>query len=353
MKTQLYHQAITLLSQLISIESLSKQEDKTADAIETFLQGQGIAVERKLNNVWAYNKYFNPALPCVLLNSHHDTVKPNAGWTKDPFAPLVEDGKLFGLGSNDAGASLVSLISCFLYFYDKENLKYNICIAATAEEEISGANGLEILLPDLKNIEFAIVGEPTQMHLAIAEKGLIVLDCIARGKSGHAAREEGDNAIYRAMTDIKWFSTFEFLKISEFLGFVKMTVTIINAGKQHNVVPDTCEYTVDVRVTDVYKNDEVLEIIRKHVQSEVSPRSMRLKSSSINKEHPIAKAGVSLGRTLYGSPTSSDQTLLTVPSVKIGPGDSARSHTADEFVFLHEVEQGINLYIELLGKVIL
>ena len=351
-KEILIDESTALLQSLIAIESFSKQEDKTADAIQAYFESKGIRANRKLNNVWAYNKYFNPELPSILLNSHHDTVKPVQGWTLDPFEPLIQDGKLFGLGSNDAGASLVSLITAFLHFYEKRDLKYNLCIAATAEEENSGLNGLELVLPDLGKMEFAIIGEPTQMHLAIAEKGLMVLDCVATGKSGHAAREEGDNAIYRALRDIQWFNTFQFPKVSEFLGPVKMSVTMIQAGIQHNVVPDRCTFTVDVRVTDVYKNEEVLELIKQYVQSEVHPRSVRLKSSSISKEHPIVQAGSRLGRQLYGSPTSSDQALINFPSLKMGPGDSSRSHTANEFIYLDEIKEGINLYIQLLKEVL-
>ena len=351
-KEILIDESTALLQSLIAIESFSKQEDKTADAIQAYFESKGIRANRKLNNVWAYNKYFNPELPSILLNSHHDTVKPVQGWTLDPFEPLIQDGKLFGLGSNDAGASLVSLITTFLHFYEKRDLKYNLCIAATAEEENSGLNGLELVLPDLGKMEFAIIGEPTQMHLAIAEKGLMVLDCVVTGKSGHAAREEGDNAIYKALRDIQWFNTFQFPKVSEFLGPVKMSVTMIQAGIQHNVVPDRCTFTVDVRVTDVYKNEEVLELIKQYVQSEVHPRSVRLKSSSISKEHPIVQAGSRLGRQLYGSPTSSDQALINFPSLKMGPGDSSRSHTANEFIYLDEIKEGINLYIQLLNQVL-
>lgn len=344
--------SVDLLKRLIAIESFSKQEEFTADVIHAFFTERDIPAKRKLNNVWAFNKQYNPELPTILLNSHHDTVKPNKGWTKDPFLPLIEDGKLFGLGSNDAGGCLVSLIATFLHFYDQPDLKYNLVIAATAEEEISGLNGLELILPELGKIEFAIVGEPTQMHLAIAEKGLMVLDCVASGKSGHAAREEGDNAIYRAMKDIEWIQSYQFPKISEHFGPVKMSVTIIKAGTQHNVVPDRCEFTMDVRVTDVYRNEEVLEIIQRHLYSEVNPRSVRLKPSSIDKNHPVVQAGISLGRQTYVSPTTSDQALLDVPSLKIGPGDSARSHTANEYVYLTEIEEGIDLYIKMLSKII-
>jgi acetylornithine deacetylase len=336
---------------LITIPSFSKEEDKTADVIEQFLQSHGIATQRKLNNIWARNKYFDAGKPTILLNSHHDTVKPNSGYTRDPFDAAIEDGKLYGLGSNDAGGCLVSLIAVFLHFYEQQNLQYNFCLATTAEEEISGVNGLELIIPELGQLAFGIVGEPTQMQLAIAERGLMVLDCTAHGKAGHAAREEGENAIYNALKDIEWFRTYRFPKESEVFGPIKMSVTIINAGSQHNVVPASCTFTVDVRVTDAYRNEEVLEIIRQHVSCEVKPRSIRLKPSSIDKNHPIVQAGIALGRITYGSPTTSDQSLLDIPSLKIGPGDSARSHTADEFVYTNEIQEGIELYIKMLESI--
>lgn len=351
-KESIKRDAVELLKQLISIPSFSKEEDKTADAIEAFLQQRNIKTHRKLNNIWAYNKYFDAAKPTLLLNSHHDTVKPNSGYTRDPYTATVEDDKLYGLGSNDAGGCLVSLIATFLYYYDQEGLNYNICLATTAEEEISGNNGLECILSDLGELEFAIVGEPTLMNLAIAERGLLVLDCTSYGKAGHAAREEGDNAIYKALKDIEWFRNYRFSKVSEMFGPLKMSVTIINAGSQHNVVPATCTFTVDVRVTDAYTNEEVLKIIRTNVDCEVVPRSIRLKPSSIDKEHPIVQSGIALGRTTYGSPTTSDQALLSIPSLKVGPGDSARSHMADEYVHLSEIEKGIGLYIEMLKPVV-
>jgi len=344
--------AISLLEQLITISSFSRQESGTADAIERFLIREGVNIHRKLNNVWAFNKHFDAAKPTILLNSHHDTVKPNPGYTRDPFEAKIEDGKLYGLGSNDAGGCLVSLMAVFQHFYESENLNYNFCLAATAEEEISGVNGIELILPELGKLDFAIVGEPTLMQLAIAEKGLMVLDCMAHGKAGHAAREEGDNAIYKAMKDIEWFRTYRFPKGSELFGPVKMSVTIINAGSQHNVVPAECKFTVDVRATDAYRNEEVLEIIREHVASDITPRSVRLKPSKIDKEHPIVKAGIALGRTTYGSPTTSDQALLDIPSLKMGPGDSARSHMADEFVFVEEIKEGIALYIKMFESII-
>lgn len=348
----LIENSIHLLQLLVETPSLSKEEAETAKIIDDYLQKNGIKTFRKLHNVWAFNKHYDAQKPTILLNSHHDTVRPNADYTRNPYDSEIIDGKLYGLGSNDAGCCLVSLMATFLYFYEKEDLKYNFCLAATAEEEISGTNGLELVITELGDLEFAIVGEPTQMHLAIAEKGLMVLDCTAYGKSGHAAREEGENAIYKAIDDIRWFQTFQFPKKSEIFGPVKMSVTIINAGTQHNVVPSICDFVVDVRVTDAYTNEEVLEIIRQHVKSEVKARSTRLKPSSIDKNHPIVQAGIALGRATYGSPTTSDQALLSIPSLKLGPGDSARSHTADEFIFVDEIESGIELYIEMLKKIL-
>lgn len=348
----LIRDSIDLLKDLIEIPSFSKEETGTADRIQRFFQERDIPCYRKLNNVWAYNQFYDKRKPTILLNSHHDTVKPNTGYSRDPFKAAVSDGKLYGLGSNDAGGPLVSLIATFLHFYPLQELHYNICIAATAEEEISGRNGIELIFPLLEPIDFAIVGEPTEMHLAIAEKGLMVLDCMAQGASGHAAREEGDNAIYKAMKDIEWFRAYKFPKESAIFGPIKMSVTVINAGSQHNVVPATCSYVVDVRTTDAYSNEEVLAIIRQYVASDVQPRSTRLNPSSITKDHPFVKAGVALGRKTYGSPTMSDQALIPVPSLKMGPGDSARSHSADEFIYLREIEEGIELYVALLSKVL-
>ncbi len=347
----LYQEAITLLQQLISTPSFSREETETGNIVEGFLNQHGVKTHRKMNNIWAYNKFYDPIKPTILLNSHHDTVKPNSGYTRDPYDAEIADGILYGLGSNDAGGSLVSLISTFLYFHERDNLKYNICLATTAEEEISGSNGLELIIPELGPLNFGIVGEPTQMQLAIAERGLMVLDCTAHGRSGHAAREEGDNAIYKALKDIEWFRTYRFPKESELFGPIKMSVTIINAGTQHNVVPATCTFTVDVRVTDAYRNEEVLEMIKQHVSSEVVARSIRLKPSSIDRNHPIVQSGIALGRTTYGSPTTSDQSLLDIPSVKVGPGDSARSHTADEYIYVDEIKQGIELYIKMLEAI--
>ena len=359
---ELYHDATELLKQLITTPSFSKEEDKTADIIERFFKNKNINTQRLVNNVWCLNKYFDPAKPTILLNSHHDTVKPNPQYTKNPFDAIVEEarpddpvgrGKLYGLGSNDAGGCLVSLIAAFVHFYDKEKLRYNIVLAATAEEEISGKNGIEIVLPLLPAIDFAIVGEPTLTNLAVAEKGLLVLDCTAYGKAGHAAREEGENALYKAMKDIEWLRNFQFPKISATLGAVKISVTSINTeNKAHNVVPALCTFVVDVRVTDAYTHEEILETIQQQVSCEVKPRSMRMRSSKIAMEHPIVQAGIKLGKTTYGSPTTSDGALINAPVLKCGPGDSARSHTADEFIYLDEIKAGIETYIRLLDQVL-
>ena len=363
----LYNNALQLLQQLISIPSFSKEEDKTADAIEYFLHSKNITTNRLLNNVWCTNKFFDKSKPTILLNSHHDTVKPNKQYTRYPFKADIEDGKLYGLGSNDAGGCLVSLIATFIHFYDQQNLAYNLVLAATAEEEISGKNGIELLLNDESFLNAttylqtlfsagaswcAIVGEPTLMNMAVAEKGLLVLDCTAHGKAGHAAREEGNNAIYKAIKDIEWFRNYRFDKISALLGPNKMTVTIINAGSQHNVVPSQCNFTVDIRVNELYDFDEVLNIIKQNVQSEIEPRSLRLRSTNIALDHPLVKAGLDLNKTYYGSPTTSDKALMPFPALKIGPGDSARSHSADEFIFVDEIKEGIESYIQLLSKLL-
>lgn len=349
MKLQPDEIAINLLEQLIAIPSFSREEDKTAVVLQGFFQSYDIPAERKGNNVWARNKHFRPELPTVLLNSHHDTVKPNSAYTRDPFAAEIIDGKLYGLGSNDAGGPLVCMILAFLHFYEQKNLNFNLVVAATAEEEVSGSGGIESIWSFLPPISFAIVGEPTGCHMAVAEKGLMVLDCVAHGRAGHAAREEGINAIYEAIKDIDWLRTYRFPKVSETLGEVKMTTTVIQAGKQHNVVPAECSYTVDVRVTDQYTLEEVLETIRRHVKAAVTPRSLRMRPSGIAADHPLVLAAKKLNIPLYGSPTTSDQALIPVPSVKIGPGDSARSHTADEFIYVSEIVKGIDTYIALLN----
>ncbi|MGR3810591.1 M20 family metallo-hydrolase [Jiulongibacter sp. NS-SX5] len=346
----LKNEAVELLKKLIKTPSLSREEDQTALIIEEFFSERNIPFSRFENNIWARNKYFDKEKPSILLNSHHDTVKPNASYSRDPFEPTVEGDTLYGLGSNDAGGPLVSLMAAFTHFYYQENLPFNLVIAASAEEEISGKNGIEALLPKLPDIQFGIVGEPTSLDLSVAEKGLMVLDCLVKGKAGHAAREEGENAITKAMKDIAWFQNFEFPKISDSLGKMKMSLTVINAGSQHNVVPDECKFTVDVRVTDAYSLQEALELIQSQVDCQVVPRSVRLNSSGVSENHPIRKVGQKLGLKTYGSPTLSDQALMPFETVKIGPGDSARSHTADEYIRISEIEEGIDLYVQILNE---
>lgn len=342
-------EAIALLQGLIRTPSFSREEQQTAALIFDFLQRKGITPKRKGNNVWAQSTVWDDAKPTLLLNSHHDTVKPNPGYTRDPFEPRIEDGKLFGLGSNDAGGPLVCLLTTFLQFAQRADSPCNLVMAATAEEEISGTGGIESIWNDLPNIDFAIVGEPTLTQVAVAEKGLLVLDCVSRGRAGHAAREEGENAIYKALTDIEWFRNYQFACTSETLGKVKMSVTVIQAGQAHNQVPAECKFTVDVRVTDAYTLEEVLAEIRQHVSCEIVPRSLRLKPSGIALDHPLVLAAQRLGKELYGSPTTSDQALIPVPSIKMGPGDSARSHSANEYIHVHEIEAGIASYIDLIN----
>ncbi len=351
--TILQTDAVQLLKKLIATPSFSREEDQTSAILEKFFHDRNVPVNKHLYNVWAVNKHFDSSKPTLLINSHHDTIKPNSQYTKDPFTPDIEDGKLYGLGSNDAGGCLVSLIAAFLYYYDKKDLKYNLILAASAEEEISGANGIEVLLKQLGPIDCAIVGEPTKMQMAVAERGLMVLDCIAKGKAGHAARKEGDNAIYKAIKDINWFTSYQFPKVSELLGPVNMDVTVIETeNKAHNVVPAQCKFVVDVRVNEYYTFEEILEEIRKNIQSEAKPRSFRLRSTSISLDHPLVKAGLNLGRTYYGSPTTSDKALMFFPSLKMGPGDSARSHTANEYIYIDEIKEGIEFYIKLLDQVL-
>ncbi len=351
--TILQTNAIDLLKELIATPSFSKQEDQTAGILCRFIGERNIVHTRVGNNVFALNKYYDEQKPTILLNSHHDTVKPNPQYTKDPFAPVIEDGKLYGLGSNDAGGCLVSLLAVFLHFYEKQNGQYNVIFAATAEEEISGTGGIEYTLPYLPKIDCAIVGEPTQMQMAVAERGLMVLDCVSHGKAGHAARNEGENAIYKALKDISWFNSYQLDKVSPLLGPSKMSVTVIETeNKAHNVVPAVCKFVVDTRINELYSFEEVIDLIKANVDCEIKPRSTRLRSTSIALDHPLVKAGTSLGRTYYGSPTTSDKALMPFPALKMGPGDSARSHTADEFIFIHEINEGIALYINLLNQVI-
>jgi acetylornithine deacetylase len=345
----LQREAIGLLKELIATPSFSKEEGEAATLIGNWLQNRQVETHRLQNNIWAKNLHFDPAKPTILLNSHHDTVRPNKAYTLDPFEPIEKDGKLFGLGSNDAGGSLVALIAAFLHDYERDNLSYNLILAATAEEEISGHNGVELLLPELGRIDWGIVGEPTNLQLAVAEKGLLVLDCTAHGKAGHAAREEGENALYAAMPDIEWFRHYRWPQVSDLLGPVKMSVTVAHTdNKAHNVVPSQFHFVVDVRVNELYSFEEILRTIREHVSCEVHPRSLRMRSTSIPIEHPVVQAGIAAGRVCYGSPTTSDKALMPFPVLKTGPGDSARSHTADEYIYLKEIEEGIVSYIQLL-----
>ena len=353
-KEKLILEAISLLKSLIKTPSFSSEEHHTALLIESWFQDSDISFNRTNNNIWAINKYFDETKPTLLLNSHHDTVRPTNGYTKDPFDPIINAGKLYGLGSNDAGGCLVSLLATFSFFYHHKHLKYNLVIVASAEEESSGENGLNSMLSIIPEISVAIIGEPTLMQLAIAEKGLVVFDAKVIGTPGHAAHKNDDNAIYNSIEVLKWFQEYTFEKCSESLGDVKMTVTQIQAGKQHNAIPSEVTLVVDVRVNDRYSNKEIAEILENESPcSTIVPRSLRLNSSSISVEHDLIKAGLELGRKTYGSPTLSDQSVLSCPSLKLGPGDSTRSHTADEFIYLQEIEEGITLYIKLLEKTLL
>lgn len=345
---ELYFDAVNLLKELIAIPSFSKEEDLTADCLEEFFSKKNIKTNRYLNNVWVTNHYFDKDKKTLLLNSHHDTVKPNKGYTLNPFEPIEMDGKLFGLGSNDAGGPLVSLIATFVHFYNAD-IPFNIVFAGTAEEEISGKNGIEILLSHLPKIDCAIVGEPTLLNMAVAEKGLLVLDCVAHGKAGHAARNEGINALYIAMKDINWLSSIQFPRVSSLLDEVHIAVTSVNTeNKTHNIVPSECKFLVDVRVNELYTFEEILTTIKENIKSEIQPRSIRLKSSFIKEDHPLVIAGTKMGISSYGSPTCSDMALMDFPSLKMGPGDSARSHSADEFIYKEEIKSGIETYIQLL-----
>ena len=346
----LYNDALQLLRQLVATPSFSKEEHNTADIIVGFLERKGQAVKRFNNNVWVVHPDYQEGGPTLLLNSHHDTVKPSKAWTFDPFQITESEGKLIGLGSNDAGAPLVSFMAAFLFFVHSKQLPFNLIYAATGEEENSGEAGIESILDKIGPIDLAIIGEPTKMELAIAEKGLMVLDCKALGKPGHAAREEGDNAIYKAMIDIEWFRTFRFENTSDVLGPVKMSVTQIKAGYQHNMVPDVCEFVVDVRTNEYYSNKQALNIIKQHITCEVVERSFRLNSSFISSDHPLVVLAKEMGIHCYGSPTTSDQAVIPYTSVKMGPGDSARSHTANEFIYPDEIKEGIKRYIKILEQ---
>ncbi len=347
-KDTLAQEAIALLKQLISIPSFSQEEDKTAEAIDVWLKKFGVETKRQYNNIYAFNKYYDESKPNLLLNSHHDTVKPNLAYTKDPFNPHVEDGKLYGLGSNDAGGCLCSLLATFVHFYERDDLSHNIIMSATAEEEDAGELSISALLPILPKIELAIVGEPTLMQLAIAEKGLIVYDGKVSGTPSHAAHPNDNNSIYNTIEVLEWFKNYRFPKVSSVLGQVKMTVTQIKAGSQHNVVPAHVDLVIDTRVNDCYSNEQIDAILQKEAPCELIPRSLDKSSSAIAIDHPLVQSGIALGRETYGSPTLSDQTELSCQSLKLGPGDSTRSHSADEFIYVKEVEEGVRLYIDIL-----
>lgn len=349
---ELISDAIRLLKQLIATPSLSGEEQGTAHLLQQVLTAKCRDVKRDFNNVWVKNMHYDERKPTILIQSHHDTVRPNAGYTLDPYLPLMDGDRLYGLGSNDAGGSLVSLLATFLYFYTRTDLHYNLVFAAVGEEETSGKRGIRSLLPVLGPIDCAIVGEPTNMEMAIAERGLLVLDCEVVGEPGHAGRKEGVNSILKAIPDIQWFESYQFPKVSSLLGTNTMSVTIINAGIQHNVVPGRCTFTTDVRMNECYTPEEVLAIVREHVSCTITPRSMRLRPSFIAESHVLVKAGKALGREVFGSPTLSDKALMPFPTLKMGPGDSKRSHSADEFIYLQELEQGIETYIELLKLVV-
>ncbi|MCQ2218794.1 MAG: M20 family metallo-hydrolase [Paludibacteraceae bacterium] len=344
---QAQEEAIELLKTLIATPSYSREEGELADFLESRICAMGYETKRHANNIWLIAPGFKDNKPTLLLNSHIDTVKPTTGWKHEPHKPEIVDDILYGLGSNDAGASLVSLLYVFFLLSEKEQ-SYNLIFAASAEEEVSGKNGMESLLLEMPPIDLAVVGEPTGMQLAVAEKGLMVVDCTAEGKSGHAARNEGVNAIYKAIKDIDWVEKTQLPKVSDLLGPVKMTVTMVHAGTQHNVVPDKCTFVIDVRSNECYTNEEIFEILKENMESELAPRSFRLRSSGISAEHPIVKKCTEMGISQFGSPTLSDQALMHFRSVKIGPGDSARSHTADEYIKLGEIRDAIERYYEIL-----
>jgi acetylornithine deacetylase len=353
MTENLYENAVLLLKQLIATPSFSKEENNTADIIAAFFDTHEVVYTRIGNNIYAANKCYDASKQTLLLNSHHDTVRPNKGYTLDPFDPIEKEGKLFGLGSNDAGGCLVSLMATFLHFYEQANTKCNIVFAASAEEEISGVNGIELALPYLGNIDFGIVGEPTKLEMAVAERGLMVIDCTAHGRAGHAARNEGENALYKAIDDINWIRNYRFEKVSDLLGETRLTATIIETdNKQHNVVPAQCKFVLDARVNELYSFDEILNTLSENLKSEFTSRGTRMKSTSIALDHPLVMAGIQLGKGYYGSPTTSDKALMPFPTLKMGPGDSARSHTADEFIYLDEIKEGIETYIKLVAQII-
>ncbi|MCP9533617.1 M20 family metallo-hydrolase [Prevotella copri] len=339
--------AVQLLKKLIATPSVSRNEKDAADIMEQTIRSYGFEPQREANNLWIIDPHYDESRPTLLLNAHIDTVKPVASWSRDPFSPDVEDGVLYGLGSNDCGGGLCSLLQIFRMLTEKPQ-SYNLIYLASAEEEVSGKDGITRVLPLLPHIDLAIVGEPTGMNPAVAEKGLMVLDVIAHGKSGHAARNEGVNAIYEALDDMRWIRDYKFEKVSEFLGPTKMTLTVVNAGTQHNVIPDKCTMLVDIRTNEFYDNEEVYEFIRQHLKSEVKAHSFRLKSSRIDPEHPLIRKCVAMGMKPFGSPTLSDQALMHFPSFKLGPGESSRSHSANEFIRISEIRDAIAKYETLL-----
>lgn len=339
--------AVELLKKLIATPSVSRNEKDAADIMEQTIRSYGFEPQREANNLWIIDPHYDESRPTLLLNAHIDTVKPVASWSRDPFSPDVEDGVLYGLGSNDCGGGLCSLLQIFRMLTEKPQ-SYNLIYLASAEEEVSGKDGITRALPLLPHIDLAIVGEPTGMNPAVAEKGLMVLDVIAHGKSGHAARNEGVNAIYEALDDMRWIRDYKFEKVSEFLGPTKMTLTVVNAGTQHNVIPDKCTMLVDIRTNEFYDNEEVYEFIRQHLKSEVKAHSFRLKSSRIDPEHPLIRKCVAMGMKPFGSPTLSDQALMHFPSFKLGPGESSRSHSANEFIRISEIRDAITKYETLL-----
>ena len=350
---ELFNEAVGLLKQLIATPSFSKEENDTAEIICAFFKKHDVPFARVGNNIYAKNKQYDVNKPSILLNSHHDTVLPNKGYTMDPFTPVEKEGKLFGLGSNDAGGCLVSLMATFLHFYNQAHTSHNVVFAASAEEEISGVNGIELVLPFLGNIDFGIVGEPTKLEMAVAERGLMVIDCLAIGRAGHAARNEGENALYKAVDDINWIRNYKFDKVSDLLGDSRLTVTVIDTdNKQHNVVPAQCKFVIDVRVNELYTFDEILDALKTNLKSQFKPRTTRMKSTAIALDHPLVLAGIQLGKGYYGSPTTSDKALMPFPTLKMGPGDSARSHTADEFIYLDEIKNGIETYIKMVEQIL-
>ena len=339
--------AVELLKKLIATPSVSRNEKDAADIMEQTIRSYGFEPQREASNLWIIDPHYDESRPTLLLNAHIDTVKPVASWSRDPFSPDVEDGVLYGLGSNDCGGGLCSLLQIFRMLTEKPQ-SYNLIYLASAEEEVSGKDGITRALPLLPHIDLAIVGEPTGMNPAVAEKGLMVLDVIAHGKSGHAARNEGVNAIYEALDDMRWIRDYKFEKVSEFLGPTKMTLTVVNAGTQHNVIPDKCTMLVDIRTNEFYDNEEVYEFIRQHLKSEVKAHSFRLKSSRIDPDHPLIRKCITMGMKPFGSPTLSDQALMHFPSFKLGPGESSRSHSANEFIRISEIRDAIAKYETLL-----